>query len=188
MSAEHFQTFLTADARTAPDGRSAEWAESGTGWPRWLDEYGRIRRTEGERGWASVYLHAHNALEIVADTVAQDTMEGISGDLPDKREQAAAIVLAAAKLVRGLALDAACDGGMTDERWEQLLLEVRGAAKGIGGFHVWEGDWNQEEKVLYQEVEREDGPRCDCPGDMFRLEPEMHVVGCPWGNYWRDDR
>lgn len=129
MSAEHFQTVLTADMRTAPDGRNVEYAEAGTQTPRWLTEDGRINRpSDGTRTWMAGYLYAHNAVDVAADTVASDPMDGISGDLPEHREQAAAILRAAARLVRYLACDDAHDGEVTAEGWRHHLDAVREAA------------------------------------------------------------
>lgn len=120
MSAEHFETFLTCDMRTAPDRRSAEYAEAGTQQPRW---------SSGERnGWGTCYLYVHNVLSIAADTVRDSPMDGISGDHPHKREQLARVIEAVARATRELALDAACDGAMTDERWDKAMTPILSAA------------------------------------------------------------
>ena len=121
MSAEHFETFLTADMRTAPNGRDVEYAESGTGTPRWVDVL-----YDGDRSgaWASCYLYAENALELVARTIETDVMSGSTGDHSDKREHLAAIVRAVAKATRLLALDAACDSYVDDVRWVEALIEI----------------------------------------------------------------
>lgn len=124
MSAEAFQTVLSCDMRTAPDGRSAEYAPSGTGEPRWLNADGTINRGD-ERGWADCYLYAEHAVLIAAQAVRDEVMDGETGDHPEKREQAARILEAAAAAVRLLALDAACDSHVTDERWQTALDAVR---------------------------------------------------------------
>lgn len=129
MSAEHFQTVLTADMRTAPDGRGIEYAPSMTETPRWLNDDGTINRpSDGTRTWMCGYLYAHNAVDVAANTVASDPMDGISGDLPEHREQAAAVLRAAARLVRYLACDDAYDGTVTAEGWRKHLDAVREAA------------------------------------------------------------
>jgi len=111
MSAEFFETCLVADERTASDGRSAEWTEPFTGRPRWPN---------ARKGWAGVKVYAHNALRIVADTVRQQAMDGISGDMPERRKRAAELIEVAAILVYLLALDAAYDGELTDEAWANV--------------------------------------------------------------------
>lgn len=123
MSAEAFQTVMSCDMRTAADGRSAEYAPSGTGEPRWLNDDGTIRR-DGQRGWADCYLHAEHAVLIAAQAVRDEPMTGLTGDHPEKREQVALILEAAAKVARVLALDAACDGALTDERWQDAVSGV----------------------------------------------------------------
>lgn len=130
MSAEHFQTFLSADMRTKPDGRTVEYAESGQGaGKRWADSWGPNADPEARGGWASCYLYAHTTMsDILAPVVETDVMTGLTGDHPQKRQQAADIIRATAKLVRGLALDDAFDGSMTDEYWAELLVGVRDAA------------------------------------------------------------
>ena len=76
----------------------------------------------------SAYLHAHNAIEIAASTVAEDEMAGISGDHPAKRAYAARVLRAAASMVRDLAADAAGDGALTAERWAAALSTLFDAA------------------------------------------------------------
>lgn len=133
MSAEHFETVLTADARTTPDGRGVEWAEAFTGEPRWRLPDGTINRPkDGTRTWAAVKVHAHDAILIAARVVASTPTDGVSGDLPAERAQAARVVEAAGMLVRCLALDAAHDAAWTRERWLQLLAAVRDAASQEG--------------------------------------------------------
>lgn len=117
MSYEHFQTVMTADMMS-PDGRRVIYACAGRGRPRWRDE------PDG-RGWVTAYLYAHDAIDIAADRVAEDVMAGISGDHPDKRGYIAAVLRAAAHAVRELAADAACDGALTEERWEAALARLR---------------------------------------------------------------
>lgn len=122
MSAEHFTTILCADARTDPNDRSkAEFATYLTGEPRWTDGV--------PDGWAGVLLHAHDVIRIAAETVMSEPMDGLSGDHPKKRAQISLLLDHCATAVRALALDAACDGAMTDEKWEMLLAYIGEVAK-----------------------------------------------------------
>lgn len=124
MSGEAFQTVLSCDMRTAPDGRGVEYAPSGTGQPRWLTDDGYIRREPGVRGWADCYLYAEHAILLSAKAVREEAMDGETGDHPEKRERAARILEAAANAVRLLALDAAHDSYLTDERWQAALDHI----------------------------------------------------------------
>ena len=122
MSAEHFTTVMSCDMRTTVDLRSAEYAAAFTRSPRW-----QAGVDTGEHTWACCMVHAHTALEIAAQTVADEPMDGISGDRPKQRQQAAVIIDAVADLVRGLALDAAHDSAWTAEGWETRLQAIRDA-------------------------------------------------------------
>lgn len=116
MSGEHFSTFLIADARTDPKNPSrAQWAAAGSGVPRWPQSH----------AWMTVYMFAHDVIDIAATTVANESMCGISGDMPQRRAQAAAALSACARMVRALALDAACDGECTDKRWSELVDDLK---------------------------------------------------------------
>ena len=117
MSAEAFTTPMSCDMRTAPDGRSVLYLPSGEGSPRWPDS----------DGWASCYCYAETAIELAARAVEEQPMTGISGDHPERREEAAAILRATAKAVRELALDHACDGELTDEDWIKAKGAIRDA-------------------------------------------------------------
>jgi len=134
VSAEHFQTFLSCDMRTALNGRDVEYAESNTQEPRSFVLGADCRlafNPEVEnrgRAWSSCYLHTHSAVEVCAQTVERDVMTGLTGDHPEKRKQAASLLRAVGHAVRELALDAAFDGSMDDDRWEAALQRVREAA------------------------------------------------------------
>lgn len=121
MSASFFDTILTVDARTNPDNnRGAQYAAPGTQQPRWT--------TGGGRGsWASVHVHAETAIQIAAQTIADTPMDGLTGDHPTKRLQMVAVLDAVAAAVRELALDADCDGALTDADWEAAVHTIRKA-------------------------------------------------------------
>ena len=124
MSAEHFQTILSADVRSSADGRTTEWAPAGTGSPRLTD----IWADGGEsrhRAWFTTSPYAEDVVRIAARAVREQPMDGITGDHPEKREQAALILDASADLVRRLALDSAYDSRLTDQRWAEMLANVR---------------------------------------------------------------
>jgi hypothetical protein len=120
VSYEHFETVMCADVRTAADLRTVEYAlpGSGTG-ARWPED--RI-------GWVTCVLYAHDATELAARAVRETPMGGISGDYPERRAQAAAVIRAAGNLARVLAADAACDGQLTDAGWQRALDDVVAAA------------------------------------------------------------
>lgn len=129
MSAEHFETVMVADMRTAPDGRTIEYAVPFTREPRFLDAHGHINRpADGTRTWAACHLYAEGAVKLAASTVRSDPMDGLTGDHPERREQAASVLEAAARLVRLLALDDAYDSTLTSESWERQLAAIRDAA------------------------------------------------------------
>lgn len=131
MSAEHFETVMSCDMRTAPNGRDVEYAESMTGHPRWLTADGIINRPEdGTRTWMCGKLYAEHAIRIAADAVRDQPMDGISGDHPERREHTARILDAAAELVRVMALDDACDGTLTQERWDETMGRLFGVVRG----------------------------------------------------------
>lgn len=123
MSAEWAQLVLSCDMRTAPDGRSVEYAQSMTGQPRWLKEDGTINReahARGERLWASCYVYAEDAIKIAARAIREQPMDGLTGDHPERREQVAAELEHVAKKIRLLALDHACDSVLREEDWAEL--------------------------------------------------------------------
>lgn len=115
MSCEHFETVMVADA-TSPDGQRVEFGRRGEGRPRW---------TQSPQGWATVYVYAHDALEIAANCVATDPMDGVSGDHPDKRRYIAAVLRSAAVCVRELAADAAGDSALTHRAWRAAVAHLR---------------------------------------------------------------
>ena len=116
MSAESFETLMSVDARTAPDGRSGEYAEAMTGWPRAIEngQFTQYRDT----GWVAVKVYAELAVQLAARAIREQPMDGLTGDHPEKREEVAAQLEHLAKRVRLLALDHACDGALTEEGWE----------------------------------------------------------------------
>lgn len=124
MSAEHFETCVHVDVRTAPDGRSSEYAQPGTGYPRLVDNWDGDRA----RTWFTTTPYAHNVIDIAAMAVAEQPMDGISGDHPEKRAQIVEVMHQVGRAVRALACDAAYDGRMTDEYWAELLERIRTAA------------------------------------------------------------
>ena len=124
MSAEHFETCLHVDVRTAPDGRSCEWTLPGAGHPRLVDNWDGNR----SRTWFTTTPYADDAVRIAAMAVEQQPMDGISGDHPEKRRQAVAVMHAVADAVRALACDDAYDGTMTDEWWATCMERVVAAA------------------------------------------------------------
>ena len=119
MSAEWAPTVLSCDMRTAPDGRSGEYAESFTMHPRWLREDGTINRDTEEPTWAACIAYAELAVKLAARAIREQPMEGLTGDHPEKREEVAAQLEHIAKRVRLLALDHACDGVLTEEEWAE---------------------------------------------------------------------
>lgn len=127
MSYEHFETLLSADIRTAPNGRDVEWAPAGQGQPRLVDQWDE--RTG--RHWFTTYPYAHDVLAIVADAIEQTEMDGISGDHPEKRAYLAGIARALGAAVNDLAADAACDGSLTTERWQGALDRLTAALESI---------------------------------------------------------
>jgi hypothetical protein len=120
VSYEHFETIMCADVRTAADLRTVEYAEPGAGTG--------VRWPEDRIGWVTCALYAHDAIELAARAVQETPMDGISGDYPEHRAQAAAVIRAAGNLARVLAADAACDGQLTDAAWERALYDVVVAA------------------------------------------------------------
>lgn len=122
MSAEHFDTVLTADMRTATDGRSCDIAPAMSQSPRWLSPDGTINRSE--RTWVCCHLYAEDVVRIAADAVLNQPMTGISGDHPGKRLRLAAILGQTADLIRQLALDDAYDGQLDAERWNDGLARL----------------------------------------------------------------
>lgn len=122
MSAEHFDTLLTADMRTAPDGIGIELAPAMSQQPRAFQmgatglEFG-----DRERGFAACHVNAELAIQIAAQAVADQPMTGLTGDHPEKRKRLAAVLSHAASMVRDLALDDAYDGTLTEERWNAQL-------------------------------------------------------------------
>lgn len=127
MSAEAFQTVLSCDMRTAPDSRSAEYTEAGTGQPRWLNDDGTIHRGP-ERGWATCYLYAEHAVRISAGAVRDQPLHGETArDYPEHRAAAAGLLDATADLVRLLALDHAHDAAFTEDAWQDRLGTLQAA-------------------------------------------------------------
>lgn len=123
MSAEHFITPLTADMATDPDNHSQSLlAPSMSQEPRWATA-GRINRDDPVT-WACCHLYAEQVVQIAAEAVRDQPMEGSTGDHPDKRHRVAAILDRTAKLVRLLALDDAYDGSLDEERWNEVLAQV----------------------------------------------------------------
>jgi hypothetical protein len=114
-----FTTILSCDMRTAPDRRSAEYAEVGTGTPRW---------TTGRRnGWAACLVPGELAVRQAADAVASQPMQGTSGDHPEKREHIAAVLNACADAVRLLGRDHTGNSHVSPEDWEGRLQAIREA-------------------------------------------------------------
>jgi hypothetical protein len=124
MSGEAFETVMSCDMRTSPDGRSAEYAPSMSQQPRWLSADGTINRDEDEPTWAACMLYAEDAVRLSARAIREQEMDGLTGDHPEKREQVAALLERCAELVRVLALDHACDGEVTDERWRTAMTRL----------------------------------------------------------------
>ena len=120
MSGEAFDTPLTADLATAPDGRAVLVAAAGTMHPRAFDE--------GARGdisrWATCYMNAELVVRVAAESVRDQPMDGLSGDHPVERQFTAELLHAVADLVRDLALDHACDGELTEDRWSMRLAAI----------------------------------------------------------------
>lgn len=121
MSAEAFDTPLTADLATAPDGRAVLVAVSGSRQPRAFDSGSRHAPTR----WAACHLNAEMAVRVAAETVRSQVMEGLTGDHPDEREFTATLLHAVADLVRDLALDHACDGAFVETMWTLRLDAIR---------------------------------------------------------------
>ena len=125
MSYEHFETVCAVDARTAQDGRGIDYKRPGEGRPRWLNDDVTINRpSDGTRTWATVTPYAHDLLYIAAESVREHKMDGLTGDHPERRECAARLCEVVAGVVKELARDAACDGPLTDDRWDLALSEV----------------------------------------------------------------
>ena len=118
MSASFFDTILAVDLATAPDGMAVLAARPGTGSPRWTDG------SRSARSWATCHPNAEMVVRIAAEAVREQEMNGISADMPARREFAAQLLDAAADLVRDLALDADCDGELTDTDWEARLAGI----------------------------------------------------------------
>lgn len=108
---------MSCDMRTSPDGRSAEYAPAMSQEPRWLKWDGTINRDSGEETWAACMLYAEDAVRLAAKAIRDQEMDGLTGDHPGKRAWLAAELEHLATLTRLLALDAACDGALTEERW-----------------------------------------------------------------------
>ena len=121
MSAEAFDTPLTADLATAPDGRGVLVAAPGSREPR---AFGGARRSDQPR-WATCYLNAEMAVRVAAESVRLQQMDGLSGDHPEERQLAARLLHATADLVRDLALDHACDGAFDEEQWALRLGAIK---------------------------------------------------------------
>ncbi len=127
MSAEAFETVLSCDVRTAPDGRGVERAPAGSGQPRLSDVFHDPSQPRS-RAWATCFVYAEGAVKAASDAVRDQEMAGLTGDQPAMREQAAAVLDAAADLVRSLALDHAYDGPVTAQRFAERLQAVADAA------------------------------------------------------------
>lgn len=124
MSAEAFQTLLSCDARSSPDGRGAEYAEAFTQQPRWLNSDGTINRDSDEETWAAVMLHAETAIHLAARAIREQPMDGLTGDYPWHRKWLARELERLAAMTRLLALDHACDGVFNEEKWKKLREEL----------------------------------------------------------------
>lgn len=147
MSAEAFETVLSCDIRTASYGRGVEYARAGEGSPRWLRPDGTINRDSGERPWVTCYLYAENVVDIAANAVATEVMNGETGDYPDHRAWVADVLRVGAALTRTLALDAANDTSFPDDdRWDghverlRALLDAAPAREGAVGVAVFGPD------------------------------------------------
>lgn len=121
MSGEWAPTLLSCDMRTAPDGRSGEYAEAYTGQPRAI-ENGYF--THDPNGWAACIAYAELAIQLSARAIREQPMDGLTGDHPEKREDTALLLEAVAKLVREMALDHAHDGVLTEDDWTRALIGV----------------------------------------------------------------
>lgn len=121
MSYEHFETILCADVKVGQDKKSVEYAPAYTGLPRWINPDGSHR----EDGYVCCYLHAHDVLDIVADTIKNNPMEGITGDHPEERMQTAYIIRVVSGMVKLLAADAAHDGTFSEEKWDECLIDLK---------------------------------------------------------------
>ena len=127
MSAEYFETVMLADLREH-DGQ-LEWGSPGQEKPRGL----------GPSQWLVVPVRAEDALRIVADTVRNTKMHGISGDLAARRESRARLIEHAAELVRELAGDACGDWAFSPERWARMCLALAEEARDEAFYGVMEG-------------------------------------------------
>ena len=129
MSAEHFQTFLTADLRTARNGRGVEYAEANTQQPRSFlvdPQDGLVHNPDRPtRGWAACYLRVEHVLELAARAVEEQPMDGLTGDHAEKRQHVADVIRDLRFCVRELALDAAGDGMLTELAWTEALARVQ---------------------------------------------------------------
>lgn len=125
MSYEAFPTILTCDMKTAPDGRGVEYAPAGKGIGlRWEDSFGPNANPNARGGWSTCYLYAHTAMSIAADAIESQPMTGITGDHPERRQQAASVIREVVTLVKSLAADHAHDGTLTDDRWDNDLKRI----------------------------------------------------------------
>lgn len=124
MSAEAFETVMSCDMRTSPDGRSAEYAPAMSQEPRWLKPDGTINRDSDEETWAACMLYAEDAVRLAAKAIREQPLDGISGDLPMHRKWLARELERLADMTRLLALDHACDGAFNEERWKKVREEL----------------------------------------------------------------
>lgn len=116
MSAEEFETVLSCDVRSTPDGAGLEYGPAGENQPRFTST------DRGPEAWATCAMYAEDVLRIAADTIAATPMTGLTGDHPDKREQISSIIQTCADLVRALALDSACDAELRTDAWDRGIL------------------------------------------------------------------
>ena len=67
---------------------------------------------------------SEDIIRIAAQAIREQPLDGISGDLPMHRKWLARELERLADMTRLLALDHACDGSFSEERWKRLRKEL----------------------------------------------------------------
>jgi hypothetical protein len=81
--------------------------------------------------WVSCHLNAEMITRVASEKLRLTEMDGISGDMPERRLMVAQLLDAVADLVRDLALDADHDSELIEKDWQARLVALRDATFGV---------------------------------------------------------